>query len=239
MEGEPISAMHEAIIPRFRHGRQRPPIHLGPLVPRKLRLAEIELSIDLPPYDDATLEALIARFGFAEKHWPYYLENWPATFALATIVWQQLKISPSHSILDLGCGSGAFSCFLYLAYGISPYALDFNPEACQLSSWNLIQNGCPEPLVVCADFTAMPTERTFDFVFGGEILYAQALVPQVLTCLAKHLTQSGQAWFGDARRSSAESFTDLATAQGFRVERFTLEKDQAKDKAIAYKLSWK
>jgi methyltransferase-like protein 23 len=195
-------------------------------------LADIELSIALPPYDEGTLEGLVQRFGLKEEHWPYYLENWPATFALAEDLKQRALIKPEHAVLDLGCGSGVLSCFLWLAYGLQATALDFNPEACALTRWNLVRHGCPRPKVLCGDLTRMPVRTRFDWILGGEILYAPNLLPQVLGCLHSHLSPQGEAWFGDSRRSSAEPFADLARSQGFAVEILS----PRGEKAIAYRL---
>lgn len=195
------------------------------LIPRELRLGGRNLALWLPSYDEQTLEGIIAQHGLNEKHWPYYLEDWPATFAMADFLVEGLGtgVEPASlrelRILDLGCGGGVLACFLWLHFGLEPYCLDFNPEACALTRFNLRRHGAQGQQVICADLFQSPLTHTFNLILGGEMLYAPALLPGVLAFLASHLAQGGEALFADARRGSAENFMPMARAAGFTVKR--------------------
>lgn len=190
-----------------------------PLEKRILQLGEKSLEMLLPPYEEATLQAIVARHGVNELHWPYYLENWPATLALAGHLDAAQTWSENLDVLDLGCGGGVMACFLKRRFGILAWCLDRNPEACALTALNLAAHGLPRHRVVCADFTRPTLNRRFDRILGGEMLYAQELIQPVLRFLRKHLKPGGEAWFGDNGRYSAENFLHLAQTQGFTVKR--------------------
>lgn len=199
-----------------------------PLVARHLTLGERTLPIWLPVYDDHTLERIVAQYGLSEKHWPYYLENWPATFALAEHLGEKLALKgsgvsatdPWHPrVLDLGCGGGALACYLWKQFGIEPFCLDCNPEACALTRYNLKHHGAEGAKVLCADLVHSPLGGTFDLILGGEMLYAPGLLPGLLAFLSAHLATGGEALFADARRGSAENFAPMAASAGFKARR--------------------
>ncbi len=208
-----------------------------PLEKRLLPLGEKSLELLLPPYDDATLQVIVARFGVNELHWPYYLENWPATLALAAYLDAHQNWSQNLDVLDLGCGGGVMACFLKLRYGIQPWCLDRNPEACALTALNLAAHGLSRHRVFCSDFTRPAMTMVFDRILGGEMLYAQELIDPVLDFLRKYLKPGGEAWFGDNGRYSSEKFLHIAQTQGFNVRREEISQTHGRN-AHVYLLAW-
>ena len=99
------------------------------------------------PYTPEHLERLTAGSSLRERDWPYWLEDWPATYALAEALDSADPgvLKARGPILDLGCGSGFLAVFLRLRYGLPVFSCDFNPDACRLARVNAAE-GCSAPI---------------------------------------------------------------------------------------------
>jgi SAM-dependent methyltransferase len=204
-----------------------------PLLTRTVSIGGTDVPLSLVPYDPAQLDRIVAIRGLGEKAWPYWLEEWPATYALAEILDGEDASEWNGPILDLGCGSGFLAAYLRLRFGLKPFSCDFNADACRLAA----HNAGPRRRVFCADFSAFPSRAAFGVVFAGEMLYAKANHRPILDFLARHLAPQGKAFLADPGRSAASGFPEAAALAGFQVEiRETKMRD---DKRIVhvYKLS--
>jgi SAM-dependent methyltransferase len=201
-----------------------------PLVEQPLELAGTRVNLAMVPHSPAELDRITGLRGIQERTWPYWLEDWPATYALAEALAGEYPAGwpatgpGAGAVLDLGCGAGVLAAFLRLRFGIEPYSCDFNADACRLAAINVDRNG-PGPSagrVFCADFRAFPAKAQFGLVLAGEMLYARENQAPLLAFLARHLMPGGTAWFADPGRSAAEGFRQAAAASGFTVETRTL-----------------
>lgn len=192
-----------------------------PLVPRVIAAAGIEVTLFEIPYSPAVLDEVAALRGggaaIKESDWPYWLEDWPATYALADILSADPPKPETGPILDLGCGSGFLSVFLWKKFGRNIFSCDFNADACRLAALNLRAAADGGPQVFCADFSAFPSRLRFGTVFCGDMLYAQANHIPILDFLAAHLAPAGKAFLADPGRSAADGFPGLAVSRGFEV----------------------
>ncbi len=195
-----------------------------PLVQQPLDLAGTRVNLATVPYSPSELDRIAGLRGLEERAWPYWLEDWPATYALAEVLAGEDPATWPGPILDLGCGAGVLAAFLRLRFGIEPYSCDFNADACRLAAINVAGNGRDKPLgrVFCADFRAFPARARFGLVLAGEMLYARENQSPLLGFLGAHLVPGGAAFFADPGRSAAEGFREAAEALGFTVETRTL-----------------
>ena len=199
-----------------------------PLVTETLDLAGTPVNLATVPYSPAELDRISALRGLKERAWPYWLEDWPATYALAELLTKEDPADWPGPVLDLGCGSGVLAAFLRIRFGIEPFSCDFNADACRLAAINADGNG-PGPAkgrVFCADFRSFPARTgeaksgraLFGLVLAGEMLYARENQAPILDFLSRHLAPGGQALLADPGRSAAEGFREAALELGFAVE---------------------
>ncbi|MEO6098558.1 MAG: class I SAM-dependent methyltransferase [Fibrobacteria bacterium] len=203
--------------PHFNIGGER-----FPLVEQRLELAGTRVNLAMVPYSAAELDRIAGLRGVQERTWPYWLEDWPATYVLAQVLAGDYPegLTGSGEVLDLGCGAGVLAAFLRMRFGIEPYSCDFNIDACRLAAINVDRNGPGSSVgrVFCADFRAFPAKASFGLVLAGEMLYARVNQAPLLAFLDRHLIPGGTAYFADPGRSAAEGFLQAASASGFTVE---------------------
>jgi SAM-dependent methyltransferase len=195
-----------------------------PLVEQPLDLAGTRVNLAMVPYSPEELDKIAGLRGIRERTWPYWLEDWPATYALAEVLAGEDPDQWPGPVLDLGCGAGVLAAFLRIRFGIEPYSCDFNADACRLARLNVDRNGIGPSIgrVFCGDFHSFPVQRAFGLVLAGEMLYARENQAPLLAFLVRHLLPEGTAFFADPGRSAAEGFHEAAVEAGFTVETRTL-----------------
>lgn len=205
---------------------------------RTLDLAGTPLKTAFLPYSPALLDRICGLLGLKERVWPYWLEDWPATWALASILAEEdpLALSTAGPVLDLGCGSGVMGAWFRTRFGIEPYSCDFNSDACRLAALNVAANGdgLARGRVFCADMRDFPLRSRFGLVLAGEMLYARENQEPILDFLRAHLAPGGRALLADKGRSAAEGFAGRARAAGFSLK----EREAVSDgrRAVVYEL---
>lgn len=215
-----------------------PSLRLGalelPLGIREIRAGGVAVRLLEPAYTQATLDAVAALRGFAERDWPYWLEDWPATYALAEAL---AGLDPGDlrgPVLDLGCGSGFLAAFFHARFGRRIFGCDFNADACRLA----VRNAGPgASRVFCADMARFPSRARFGLVLCGEMLYARENQGPILEFLDRHLAPGGRAWLADPGRSAAAGFARAAAARGFRAAVATLRPAAAGRNVDVYTLA--
>ena len=192
---------------------------LFPLDERVVDLPGARIRFATVEYTPAVLERISALRGLQERVWPYWLEDWPATWALASLLAGESPEEWPGPVLDLGCGAGVMGAWMRARFGLEPFSCDFNSDACRLSARNVASNGGTPARgrVLCADLRAFPARMRFGLVLAGEMLYALENHEPVLAFLAEHLASGGRCLLADKGRSAAEGFAGSARAAGFTV----------------------
>lgn len=179
--------------------RQPPPDR--PVRQHRISLAGHDLEI-WGPDPDTLLEARSAEDGEA----PYWAELWPSGRALAAwLLAGHAGRIVGRSVLDLGAGLGLGAVAAALAGAIRVVASDVDPEALPYVAGNAARAGVGDRVeVVRLDWCSDSLPTGFDLVLGADVLYDAALVPVLLSAVARTLGPAGTAWIVDPGRRTAE-----------------------------------
>lgn len=187
---------------------------------RTLELPGARIRCATLPYSPAMLDRIAGLLGLKERTWPYWLEDWPATWSLASLLEHEDPGAWPGPVLDLGCGSGVMGAWLRARFGVESFSCDFNSDACRLAALNIAANGVgsPRSRVFCADMRAFPLRLRFGLVLAGEMLYARENQAPILAFLSGHLAPGGRCFLADKGRSAADGFPEAAVAAGFEAD---------------------
>ncbi|MAT16150.1 MAG: hypothetical protein CMJ46_12880 [Planctomyces sp.] len=151
---------------------------------------------------------------------PYWALLWPAAARMAAM-FEHGDWTPGATALELGCGVGLVG-LAALQAGLRVTFTDYRQEAVELACWNAREAGFQAD----ADFDGSqldwndpPTVRTFDHIFGCEIVYETDFHEPLLRALSILLAPGGRCWFGDSGRINSDKFFALATSCGWKITR--------------------
>jgi predicted nicotinamide N-methyase len=175
-----------------------------------LRGADLEI---LRPRDS---EALLDEHAFEEEEFlPYWAELWPSGVALARAL--DGRALRGARVVELGCGLGLPSIVAAQAGG-HVLATDWSRAALELLEVNAQRNGATvETMAVdWARPEALLARGPFALVLAADVLYERRNVPMLLDLLPRLVADGGEIWLADPGRATAESFFELADAEGWR-----------------------
>jgi predicted nicotinamide N-methyase len=143
-----------------------------------------------------------------EEFLPYWAELWPSARALAaTISGRALR---GARTLELGCGLGLPSIAAALAGG-RVLAVDWSPDAVELTRTNAERNGADLDTLVCSWTEPAPLLESapWDLVIASDVLYEPRNGDALLDLLPR-LTDV--VWLADPGRKPAARFLEAARA---------------------------
>ena len=154
-------------------------------------------------------ESLLDEEAFAsEEFLPYWADLWPSARALAASL--SCRALRGARTLELGCGLGLPSVAAALAGG-RVLAVDWSPEAVELTRTNAERNGAELDTLVCSWTEPAPLLESapWDLVIAADVLYEPRNGDALLDLLPR-LTDV--VWLADPGRKPAARFLDAARA---------------------------
>lgn len=156
-----------------------------------------------------------ARQFLDEDRAPYGMELWPSASMLAERVLLG-DDGGGRAAIEIGCGLALVS-MAAATMGWRMLATDNEPESLRFAAYNASLNEISLEGYETLDWTAPPTGRRFDRVFGADLLYDHANHVPILTCIKALLAADGMAVLADPNRSVADDFEALARDHGFAM----------------------
>jgi predicted nicotinamide N-methyase len=154
-------------------------------------------------------EALLSEDQFEhEEFLPYWAELWSSGVALAhDVARRSLR---GAAVLELGCGLGLPSIAAALAGG-RVLAVDWSPDAVELTRTNAERNGADLDTLVCSWTEPAPllASAPWDLVIASDVLYEPRNGDALLDLLPR-LTDV--VWLADPGRKPAARFMEAARA---------------------------
>lgn len=161
--------------------------------------------------DDADFAARFLERDMA----PYGLQLWPASVALAELLWERESAGRGRAI-ELGCGVGLVSLVL-ARQGWSVTATDYDPAALEFTAYNARRNGGGDVQIASLDWRDPPRDGGFDLVVGSDLTYQLADHEPLLACIQLLLTPGGRAYLSDPGRGIADRVPEVASAARLEV----------------------
>ena len=155
------------------------------------------------------------EFGEDERL-PYWVELWPASLALAELLFEEREYICGKRCLDLGCGLG-LTAMVGTWLGAWVMAVDYEPEALLFARRNADANTIPQPLWTAMDWRRPALARgSIECVWGGDIMYERRFVSPVLAFLGHVLARGGKAWMAEPGRDVYDHFRAALVAGGWQ-----------------------
>lgn len=148
-----------------------------------------------------------------DERLPYWVEIWPSSLVLADWLRDHASEISGKTCLDLGCGLG-LTALVAARAGARVLAMDYEPEALRFASRNAALNlVSPPPAWSVMDWRRPAVKAaSFDFIWGGDIMYERRFVDPVLAFLGHALKPGGRAWMAEPGREVYAHFRSaLAT----------------------------
>jgi predicted nicotinamide N-methyase len=174
-------------------------------------LADGERSFLAPANPEAVLNAITDDQFDRDEQLPYWAEHWPSADGMLRFLADN-PVNGPQSVCELGCGLGILSTALAVA-GNTVVSVDISPVACQFARANLARNGAPAQ-VVCADWRAIPLQRSFDVVVAADVLYEERWIDPVIECITAIMAPAGKVIVADPCRRHWGAFKKRARDVG-------------------------
>lgn len=170
----------------------------------------------LRPADLETLWDSMTEAEFTEdERLPYWVELWPASIALCDWLAQNKNALSGRFCLDLGCGLG-LTALTATQLGAKVVAVDYEKSALDYARLNADANSVAQPLWVVADWRAPAFKpKSFDYIWGGDIMYEKRFVTPVLDCLEYALAKGGRVWLAEPNRNVYDDFRSALLKRGW------------------------
>ena len=191
--------------------------------------------IAAPADADSVLDELAAQVTGAdpqapEPHMPYWATPWASGLALAeSVLARSSEVAGVHT-LELGCGLG-ISATAALEAGARLAVTDCIPETLDYCRLNCLVNTGRAPQALLADWRLPAGRETlvasgpYGLVLAADVLYEAEDMEPLLALIPALLESNGQFWLAEPGRATSGKFVAEATAQGWRAEAQTLERD--------------
>lgn len=153
--------------------------------------------------------------GADEPRVPYGLVLWPAAIALA----HEVASRPMEglSVLELGAGTG-LPGIVAATLGARVVQTDRHALALGLAKRNADRNAVPTTIgYLTADWSAWDHRRTYDFIFGADILYARTMHPALRRIFDENLAPGGTILLSDPFRKSSFMLLEAMEEDGWNV----------------------
>lgn len=179
----------------------------------QVKLADGSLDIlqvvDMPAY----IDKLLARAGAGKSvDLPLWAKVWPTNVVLSMFL-EKYPFPEGSEFLEIGAGVGLAGIIL-ARRGYRVTITDIEPNALLFCRINALRNGLADRVDLAqVDFTKDRLGKSYDFVFGCEILFRDSFFVPLRDFLAAHLREMPEAEIilgSDGARQGLEFFKSVA-----------------------------
>lgn len=171
------------------------------------------------PSDIESLWESMTNEEFVEdERLPYWVELWPASIVLADWINSRKDMLAGRLCLDLGCGIG-LTAMAASSVGARVLAVDYEEQALDFARHNAVVNRVAQPLWAVMDWRFPAVRKhSFDFIWGGDIMYERRFVCPVLDFLEFSLAPGGKVWLAEPSRNVYDDFRAALPSRGWSLQ---------------------
>jgi predicted nicotinamide N-methyase len=154
-----------------------------------------------------------------DERLPYWVQLWPASLALADWLAENRGRIAGRRCLELGCGLG-LTALAASSLNAGVVAVDYEEEALHYARMNAALNGVREPLWAVMDWRVPAVlSRSFEVIWGSDILYERRFASPVLDFLEYALAPGGLVWLADPGRNVYADFMEQLSRRGWKASK--------------------
>lgn len=151
-----------------------------------------------------------------ENRLPYGVSLWPSSIALAHEIAGRSDDFRGRRVLELGAGTG-LPGIVAASHGAAVVQTDRDELAFSLCRRNGRRNGCDAIVYRLAEWASWTDDPTYDWIIGADILYGEALLPQIRRILDECLEPAGRVLIADPFRSTGFGWLEAMENAGWSV----------------------
>ncbi len=151
-----------------------------------------------------------------ENRLPYGVSLWPSSIGLAHDVAGRPGDFRGRRVLELGAGTG-LPGIVAASYGAAVVQTDRDELALSLCRRNGRRNGVDAIVYRLAEWESWKDDPTYDWIIGADILYGEALLPQIRRILDECLHPCGRVLIADPFRSTGFGWLEAMENAGWSV----------------------
>lgn len=177
------------------------------------RVWKIERTADLESLWDSIGEE---DFGDDERL-PYWAELWPASVLLGEWLYRNTALIEGKKCLDLGCGLG-LTAIIGQSLGAEVVAFDYEFPPLYFARGNAVINETGQPLWLQMDWREPSlAEKSFDFIWGGDILYEKRFFDPLEKLFRRVLKPGGTIWMAEPVRDVSVPVWERLESMGWQT----------------------
>jgi predicted nicotinamide N-methyase len=151
---------------------------------------------------------------------PYGVALWPAAIALAHDIAARAAALRNRRVLELGAGTG-LPGIVAASLGAQVTQTDRHELALAVCKRNAERNGVPGIAHRLGDWAAWDDADRYDWIVGSDLLYAEALHPDLRRIFVANLAPGGRMLIADPFRQASIQFLETLEAEGWQISAST------------------
>ncbi|MHB1556768.1 MAG: class I SAM-dependent methyltransferase [Isosphaeraceae bacterium] len=151
-----------------------------------------------------------------ENRLPYGVSLWPSSIALAHEIAGRPDDFRGCRVLELGAGTG-LPGIVAASHGAAVVQTDRDDLALSLCRRNGRRNECDSIVYRLAEWASWTDEPAYDWIIGADVLYGEALLPQISRILDDCLRPAGRVLIADPFRSTGFQWLEARENAGWSV----------------------
>lgn len=169
---------------------------------------------------------------------PYGVTLWTSAIALAHHVAARGETFRNSRILELGSGTG-LPGIVAATYGAQVIQTDRNELVLSVARRNIVLNAIKTIEQRLVDWTSWDDQEKYDWIFGSDILYGEAMHKHLRKIFEKNLAVGGRILLTDPFRATSFKLLEALESDGWsiKISKWIIGEEQTKRAIGVFEIS--